>query len=131
MHLKPRLLWKTLLLYIVLLCGILTNSTLIVHAAEPTPQNIEIQNPLGTQQMTIIDLIERITSQLTPLALVIATFSIIVVGFQFVIAAVQGNTSKIAEARKNLMWVLIGTAIVVAATVIATAVKTFLTGLNQ
>jgi predicted cobalt transporter CbtA len=79
--------------------------------------------------MTILDLIESVISQLTPIAITIAIFAIVVIGFKFVVAAVQGNPTGVQEARKNLLWVLIGTAVVVGANALATAVQSFLSGL--
>lgn len=116
--------WKTRFLYIGLVSGILHMSTLTVHA-----EDIEIQNPLGYNNTTIMDLIVSVTTKLTPYVLTLATFAIVVVGFKFVYAAATGNSSALTDAKKNLMWVLIGTAVVVGAVALATAVKTFLTGL--
>lgn len=112
-------LWKTFLLYSGLLYGILAP----VYAAYAAP--IKIENPLGPNTKTIPDLIKSIVDQLTPLAVVIAIFAIVVVGFNFVIAAAKGDPNGLKEARKNLLWVLIGTAIVVGAYALATAAQTF------
>ena len=120
---KPNRMWKTLLLYIGLLYSIFGNGVLTARA------DVNIENPLGSQTKSIPDLIKSIINQLLPVASVIAVFAIIIVGFQFVIAAVQGEPGKIKDARKNLMWVLIGAAIIVGAYTLATAVTTFFKGL--
>lgn len=127
MHLKSRPLWETSLLYATLVFGMLPSSILTIRAEEPAPtaQNIKIENPLGEQTTTIQALLQSIISQLLPTILLIAVVAIIVVGFKFVVAAVQGDSGGLQQARKNLLWVLIGTAIVVGAWTIATAAITF------
>lgn len=116
---NPRLMWKTFLLYAGLMSGMLGNSIHLAHA------DIEIKNPLGDQTTTIQALIQSIISQLLPTVLLIAVVAIIVVGFKFVVAAVQGDSSGLQQARKNLLWVLIGTAVVVGAWTLATAAISF------
>lgn len=122
MLLKSRLLWKTLL-YVGLLYGIFVSGIPAARA------DITIDNPLGPRTTSITDLITSIIGQLTPVAVVIAVFAIIVVGFQFVLAAVQGEPGKIKDARKNLMWVLIGVGIIVSARLLAEAAKVFFSNL--
>lgn len=92
-----------------------------VHAANPP---IVIENPIGTQ--TIEDLIASVAGQLTQFALVLAVFAIVVVGFKFVFAAVNGDPTGITQARKMLWLVLLGVAIIVSAQLIALAVQNFL-----
>ena len=88
-----------------------------------------IQNPIGSNDQTIPQLLAAIMSQLRPFALTLAVFSIVVVGFQFVYYAVAGNSSGVTSARKNLMWVLLGTAVILAASTLATIVENFLKGI--
>lgn len=123
MHCKLGLLWKTTLLYAALLYGMFGSGIPLAHA------DINIENPLGPKTTSITDLITSIIGQLTPVAVVIAVFAIIVVGFQFVLAAVQGESAKITQARKNLMWVLIGVGIIVSAKLLAEAAKVFFSNL--
>lgn len=120
---KPRPLWKTSLLYVGLMLGMIGDGIPAVHA------DINIENPLGPKTTSITDLITSIIAQLTPVAVVIAVFAIIVIGFQFVMAAVQGEPGKIKDARKNLMWVLIGVGIIVSAKLLAEAAKVFFSNL--
>lgn len=120
---KPRPLWKTSLLYTGLMLGMIGSGIL------PAAAGIKIENPLGPKTTSITDLITSIIGQLTPVAVVIAVFAIIVVGFQFVLAAVQGEPGKIKEARKNLLWVLIGVGIIVSARLLAEAAKVFFSNL--
>ncbi len=123
MPFQPRLLWKTLILYIGVWYGMFENGIPLARA------NITIDNPLGPQTKSITDLITSIVDQLTPVAGVIAVFAIIVVGFQFLLAAVQGEPGKIKDARKNLMWVLVGVGIIVSARLLAEAAKVFFSNL--
>ena len=123
MLLNLRLVWKTPLLYAGLMFGIFGSGIPVVHA------DINIENPLGPRTTSITDLITSIIGQLTPVAVVIAVFAIIVVGFQFVLAAVHGEPGKIKDARKNLMWVLIGVGIIVSAGLLAQAAKVFFSNL--
>lgn len=119
MHLKLQHVWKTLTLYIGLFYGMTGNGIPTAYA------DIKIENPLGDQTTSITALITSIINQLTPVAVVIAVFAIIVIGFQFVVAAMQGEPGKIKESRKNLMWVLIGVGIIVSAKLLATAAQVF------
>ncbi len=123
MPLKPCHLWKTFLLYAGLVYGMIGNGIRAAHA------QIKIENPLGPRTTSITALITSIIDQLTPVAVVIAVFAIIVVGFQFVFAAVQGEPGKIKDARKNLWWVLIGVGIIVSADLLARAAKVFFSNL--
>jgi len=123
MPLTPCRLWKTLVLYIGLVFGMIGNGILAAHA------DIKIENPLGPRTTSITDLITSIIGQLTPVVVAIAVFAIIVIGFQFVLAAVQGEPGKIKESRKNLMWVLIGVGIIVSARLLAEAAKVFFSNL--
>ena len=93
----------------------------LAYAAHPP---IVIKNPIGTQ--TIEALIASVAGQLTQFALVLAVFAIVVVGFKLVFAAVNGDAAGITQARKMLWWVLLGTAIIVGAKLIALAVQNFL-----
>lgn len=120
---KPRPLWKTPLLYAGLMLGMIGNGIPAVHA------DIKIENPLGPKTKSITNLITSIIGQLTPVAVVIAVFAIVVIGFQFVLAAVQGESGKITQARKNLWWVLIGVGIIVSAKLLAEAAKVFFSNL--
>ncbi|MBI3442272.1 MAG: TrbC/VirB2 family protein [Candidatus Sungbacteria bacterium] len=123
MPLNLRHMWKTSLLHIGLFYGMIGNSILAARA------DVTIENPLGQRTTSITDLVTSIIGQLTPVAVTIAVFAIIVVGFQFVFAAIQGEPGKIKDARKNLMWVLVGVGVIVSAKLLATAAKTFFSNL--
>lgn len=83
-------------------------------------QSQEVPPPIKAR--TIGELIVDITSFVARIAVTLAAIAIIVVGFKFVSASVSGKVEGISEARKILLWVLIGTAIVVAARIIAPAI---------
>ena len=114
--------WKTPLLYLAFVYGMLG---VVCFVAAQTSGSINIENPLSPNTSTLVDLITSITTQLTPFAITIAIFSIVLIGVKFVFAAVQGDASGIKEARKYLLWVIIGTAIVVAANGLAAATRDF------
>lgn len=92
--------------------AILGYSTFV--AAEP------IKPPIGST--TFNQLVNNILARLAPVVLVVATVAIIFVGFRYVMAAVSGNQSKIKEANKNLMYVLVGAGVIIAASLLASAV---------
>ena len=118
--------WKTFLLYLGLLCGMVGGA----YSVRAAPDSIPIANPLGPNVKTIPQLLVAVTTRLTPFVITLATFSILIVGFQFVFAVARGDQNGITKARTNFIWVLVGTAIVVGATVIVTAVETFLKTLS-
>lgn len=57
---------------------------------------------------------------LVMVAIPVIGFFIVVVGFKFV--AAQGNAGKLAEARKNFLYVVIGAGLVLGAWVLATLI---------
>jgi len=86
-------------------------------------EDLVVSNPISSN--TVEDLVKNITKELQPVAITFAAFAVIVVGLKFLIAAVSGNEQKITEARKLLVWVLIGAAVAVGAYAISTAVVNF------
>jgi len=89
--------------------------------------SVTIQNPIGASDF--YQLVNNIARAVTGIALVLATLAIVIVGFKFVMASVSGDASKLTETKKLLMWVLIGTAIVVAAAQLAGGIIGFVKGL--
>ena len=87
----------------------------------------EFQNPLTSQ--TFGELINNISQAILKAALVLAPVFLIITGFRFITAAATGNEAGITTAKKHFYWTLIGTAIVVGASVIATAIINFVKGL--
>ena len=117
MHAKQGYMWKTSLLYAGLLFGMLGRASYALAQAK-------IDNPISSK--TIPELIVSVTTKLTPFVITLAIFTIVIIGFQFIVAAAQGKPDEIKKARDHFMWALVGTAIVVGATVIVKAVQIFL-----
>lgn len=93
-----------------------------IDGGNPPKVNIEIPNPLknGTDSLYgfIKDVINNI---LLPVGGVIVVIMIIYSGFMFVTA--RGNEAKLATAKKNFLFVAIGTAVLLGAWVIATVIE--------
>ena len=110
--------WKTLLLlvsvHVMLLQAELTHAACAMAPANAIP------NPISV--CTIEDLINAVATQIVTFGSVAAAIAIIVVGFRLVVASASGNQGEIAQAKKMLGWVLTGTAIVVGAGALASAV---------
>lgn len=80
-----------------------------------------IQNPLkiGNDIPTIIEAIMR--GVVMPLASILVVVAILYSGFKFVIA--QGNPTEIQKAKEGLIWVLVGSAVLLGAYGIAEFLK--------
>lgn len=91
---------------------------------------LEITNPISPVS-SFPQLIDRIASALRTIVMPLAIAAIIFVGFKFVNAAASGNQAELTKAKTMLWWVLIGTAIVIGASVLAQAVVNFASGLNS
>ena len=86
----------------------------------PTPgEPIKLDNPLDVEN--IVDFLKKLIDVAIMLGIPVAVLFIIYAGFLFVTA--QGNPTKLAAARKALLAAIIGTAILLGAWVIATAIK--------
>ncbi len=81
-----------------------------------------IDNPIAAKSFPC--LIKTISLAAIQVAIPIAVVTIIIVGLRFVFAGLSGNSSKVVEARKLLLNVVIGTAIIVGSFVIASAAVT-------
>lgn len=91
---------------------------------------LDIQNPIAPVS-SFPQLIDRIASALRTIVMPLAIAAIIFVGFKFVSAAASGNQAELTKAKTMLWWVLIGTAIVIGASVLAQAVVNFASGLGS
>jgi hypothetical protein len=90
----------------------------------------QLCNPLLPQYGSLCDVLNGIIVLVTQIGAVIAVLLIIWTGFRFISA--QGNSTKLTEAKKAFYAVLLGTAILLGASGIATiVVKTVLTVTNQ
>lgn len=77
-------------------------------------------NPIGSS--TFADLVNNIAIAVRNIAIPFAVIAIIFVGFKFITASASGNQAELTSAKKLFVWVLIGTAIIVGASVLAQAV---------
>ena len=119
--LQKVIMWKKIILSFAFIYLMMGNGALVYAAP------IKIENPINSTD--IIALITSVSAKIFDVAIVIAVVSIIIVGFKYIVSAVQGNATGIKDANKMLFWLVIGLAVVVGARVIATAVQTFLRGL--
>lgn len=97
-----------------LLSGALTfvTSTALVSA------QTGLQNPLRSQ--SIAEFIANALKVLVIVALPIITLFIVISGFMFVLA--RGNESKLTDAKKNFVYVIIGALLILGAWVLATLI---------
>lgn len=81
----------------------------------------KITNPLkiGSDIPSIIDAVMK--GIVMPIASVLVVLAILYSGFKFVVA--QGNPKEIEEARRGLVWALVGSAILLGAYGISTALR--------
>lgn len=107
----PYRLWKTLLP-----AGFISGIFALAHFAFA---DTDIPNPITAQSFPC--LIQTISLAAIQVAIPLAIVTIIFAGVKFILAGVSGNSSKIADARKMLLWAVIGTAIVVGSFAIANA----------
>lgn len=88
--------------------------------------SFKINNPFncgGQPECTLITLVKAILNNIImPIAAVFITLWIIYAGFQFVMA--NGKPAEIENAKKNLLWALIGAGVLLGAAGIATVVET-------
>jgi len=103
--------WKTCL-YVVLI--------FVIFAAVPSVLAIEYKNPIEAK--TFMDLVLAIADALVIIAVPLAIVAIIFTGFWFVIAGARGDEAGVKKARSMFLWVLIGAAIIVGASLLAKAV---------
>lgn len=84
---------------------------------------VEFPNPVRAQNFP--ELIETLAKAIRMVALPLAVVAIIFVGFKFVTAAASGNANELTKVRQQFWWILLGTAIIVGASVLAQAVVNF------
>jgi len=90
----------------------------ISSPANPSSGIFTLQNPLRSDIDSVGALVQAFIEIITYIAIIFAVLAFIWVGFQYVTSAATGNASKIKELHKQLMWLVIGVAIVIAARVI-------------
>jgi len=79
-----------------------------------------LENPLNSQFSSVPAFIAGALKVLVIVALPIITLFIVVAGFMFVFA--RGNESKLTEARKNFVYVILGALLILGAWLIATLI---------
>lgn len=79
-----------------------------------------LENPLNSNFSTIPTFIAGALKVLVIVALPIITLFLVVAGFMFVMA--RGNSSKLEDAKKNFVYVIIGALLILGAWVIATLI---------
>jgi len=85
------------------------------------PGTIGLQNPLsGSGITTVGGLVSNFLQILTYLAIIAGILMIIYVGLQLVLA--RGNSDKIKEHKEQMLWLVVGLAIVIGARVLVTIV---------
>ena len=82
-------------------------------------QSITIDNP--TSFANFADFVEAILDVIVQIGVPIAAIFIIYSGFLFVTA--RGNETKLEEAKKALLWTVVGTAVLLGSWVLAIAVS--------
>lgn len=84
------------------------------------PPDCTINNPID--EKTFIDFIKRVAKDARDIVVPFAVMAIIFAGFKFVTASASGKAEETAKARKLLTWIIVGSAIIVGATVLIQAV---------
>ncbi len=96
-----------------------------------TQSNIfTLQNPLNKNISSVGDLIQAVIEVITYLFIIFAVLMFIYVGFQYVTNAAQGNAKKIEELHKQLLWLVVGVAVVIGARVIIQVVINTISATN-
>ena len=108
---------KTLVIRIL---PVITAAAFLVLLSLPAFAAEGIQSPLKPEVSSIPGFIEAALKALVMIALPILTLFIVYSGFKFISA--QGNSSKLEEAKKNFMYVIIGSLLILGAWVVATLV---------
>lgn len=83
-------------------------------------QDTGVQNPLNPAISTIPSFIAYALKVLVQVSLPIISLFIVYSGFLFVLA--RGNTEKLATARQNFLYVIIGALLILGAWIIATLI---------
>ncbi len=86
----------------------------------PLIAHADLENPLNKNFSSIPLFIAGALKVLVIVALPIITLFIVIAGFMFVLA--RGNESKLSEAKKNFVYVMIGALLILGAWVIATLI---------
>lgn len=91
-------------------------------------QGTTIPNPLGKTQ-DFPTLINNIARAIMLIVLPLSVIGFIWAGFQYVVASASGNPEKAKKAKSTLIYVIIGTVLIVGASVLARAIVNFVKNL--
>lgn len=75
---------------------------------------LEISNPVESNSFQ--ELLLSLAAAVRTVAIPFAVLALVFAGFKFVTASASGNTKGVGEARTMLVWIVVGTAIIVGAT---------------
>jgi hypothetical protein len=89
--------------------------------------NFAVKNPLGTSSTDLPGFIANVLSAIVDLLFPVVVIMLLYSGFLFVVAS--GNTEKLGEAKKTLMYTLIGAAIVLGASGLAHVIQNTISAL--
>lgn len=108
------------------------NEVTVSSATSEKPKSniFTLQNPLNKNINSVGDLIQAVIEVITYLFIIFAVLMFIYVGFQYVTNAAQGNAKKIEELHKQLLWLVVGVAVVIGARVIIQVVINTISATN-
>ncbi len=90
----------------------------LIAAAQTTGGGI--QNPLNSQYSSIPNFIAGVLRAMVQIGLAIVALFLLLAGYKFISA--QGNSEKLASARENFVYVIIGALLILGAWVLATLI---------
>ena len=90
-----------------------------VRADSDLKINIKLDNPINVN--TVPEFILKVVDIVKIIAIPVITFFIIYSGFLFVTA--QGNKEQLSKAKKSILWTVVGTAIILGASILANAIQ--------
>ncbi len=110
---------------------ITSNQTIVVYANDGVIHDnensnldgdgvvIKLENPLGSNTNSLPELVQKILEIALKVGVPLIALAIIYTGYLFI--AAQGNPEKLQKAKQSLIWVVIGSGILLGAYVIANA----------
>jgi heme/copper-type cytochrome/quinol oxidase subunit 2 len=87
-----------------------------------------LQNPLGSNVTSLAGLIQTFVDLVSYILILFAVLMLVYTGLQYILA--QGNSERIKELHKQLLWIVIGAAIVIGARLIVDIVINTLQAAN-
>ena len=114
---------KKSFLMIIIFTAVFLLPLLVMAQTSPSPgTTVTIPNPLGTD--SIPEVIGRIIDFLLKVAVPLATLVVLYAGFLFLTAG--GDTEKINQAKKALLWAVIGVVVLMMARGVIEVIKSIL-----